>query len=64
MYFININITKHYFRLNLKTKKPTLCYCFTWIVFIELNFRVVFLLIRKTWDDGFASKMKEGDGGF
>ena len=51
MYFININITKHYFRLNLKTKKPTLCYCFTWIVFIELNFRVVFLLIRKTQDE-------------
>ena len=35
-------------------KKPTLCYCFAWVVFIELNFTVAFLLIRKTWDDGFA----------
>ena len=43
-------------------KKSTLCYCFTWIVFIELNFRVAFLLIRETWDDGFASKMKGGGG--
>ena len=32
-------------------KKPTLCRCFTWIVFIELNFTVTFLLI--TWNDGF-----------
>ena len=31
-------------------KKPTLCCCFTWILFIELNFTVAFLLIRKTWD--------------
>ena len=38
-----------YFRVNLKMKKPTLCCCFTWIVFIELNFTVAFLLIRKTW---------------
>ena len=53
-----------YFRLNLKMKKSTLCYCFTWIVFIELNFRVAFLLIRETWDDGFASKMKGGGGGW
>ena len=42
-----------YFRVNSKMKKPTFCYCFTWIVFIELNFTVVFLLIKKTWDDGF-----------
>ena len=42
-----------YFRVNLKMKKPTLCCCFTWIVFIELNFTVAFLLIRKTWNDGF-----------
>ena len=40
-----------YFRVNLKMKKPTLCRCFTWIVFIELNFTVTFLLI--TWNDGF-----------
>ena len=46
-----------YFRVNLKIKKPTLCCCFTWIVFIELNFIVAILLIRKTWDDGFASKV-------
>ena len=43
-----------YFRVNSKMKKPTFCYCFTWIVFIELNFTVVFLLIKKTWDDGFS----------
>ena len=52
-----------YFRVNLKMKKPTLCCCFTWIVFIELNFTVAFLLIRKTWDDGFAREM-EGMGDF
>ena len=33
-------------------KKPVLCSCF-----IELNFTVIFLLIRKTWDNGFASKV-------
>ena len=48
-----------YLRVNLKMKKPTLCCCFTWIVFIELNFTVAFLLIRKTWDDGFASQVGE-----
>ena len=35
-------------------KKPTLCCCLTWTIFIELNFTVVFLLIRKAWDDWFA----------
>ena len=35
-----------YFRVNLKMKKPTL-YCLTRIAFIELNFTVAFLLIRK-----------------
>ena len=45
-----------YFRANLKMKKPTLCCCFTWIVFIELNFIVAFLLIRKTWEDPFVGK--------
>ena len=45
-----------YFRVNLEMKKPTLC-SFAWIVFIELNFTVAFLLIRKTWDDGFASEV-------
>ena len=31
-----------YFRKNMKMKKPTLC-CFTWIVYIELNFTVAFV---------------------
>ena len=53
-----------YFTLHLKMKKPTLGYCFTWIVFIELNFRIAFLLIRKTWDDRFAGKMKGCGGGW
>ena len=45
-------------------KKPTLCYCFTWIVFIKLNFTVAFLLIRKSWDDGFFVKdPRNGEGG-
>ena len=46
-----------YFRVNLKIKKPTLFCYFTFIVFIELNFTVAFLLVRKTWDDQFADKM-------
>ena len=45
-------------------KKPTLCCCFTWIVFIELNFTVAFLLIRKSWDDRFAGKVGGVDGGW
>ena len=45
-----------YFRANLKMKNPTLCCCCTWIVFIELNFKVAFLSIRKTWNDRFAGK--------
>ena len=49
-------------------KKPTLS-CFTWIVLIELNFTVPFLLIRKTWDDRFAVRwggwgiLRNGGGG-
>ena len=35
----------------LKMEKPVLCGCFTWIVFIELNFTVAFLIIR---DDRFT----------
>ena len=48
-----------YFRVNLnsKLKKPMLYCCFTWIVFIELNFTVAFLLIRKTWNEQFVSKV-------
>ena len=51
-----------YFRVNLKMKKSTLCFCFTWIVFIQLDFTDAFLLIRKTWDDRFVSKVGEGGG--
>ena len=40
-------------------KKPICFRCFTWIVFIELNFTDPFLLIRKTWDDQLASKVGE-----
>ena len=47
-----------YSRVTLKIKKLTLCCCFTWIVFIELNnFTVTFLLIKKTWEDRFARKV-------
>ena len=46
-----------YFRVNLKMEKPVLCCCFTWIVFIELNFIAAFLLIKKTWDDRFTGKV-------
>ena len=46
MYFI---IPHMYFRVNLQMNKPTLCCCFTWIVFLKLNFIVALLLIRKTW---------------
>ena len=47
-----------YFRVNLKMKKPTLHCCFTWIVFIELNFTVAFQLIRKTSDDQLARRVR------
>ena len=47
-----------YFRVNLKMKKPTLCYCFTWILFIEVNFTIASVLIRKTWNDWFDSKIR------
>ena len=43
-------------------KKATFC-CFTWIIDIELNFTVAFLLIRKTWDGRFAGKVR-GMGDF
>ena len=49
-----------YFRMNLKMKKQTLCYCFTCIVFIELNFTVAFLLMTKTGDGWFADKVGGG----
>ena len=62
MYFINVNITKYVFRVNLEMKNLTLSCCFTWIVFIELYSTVAFLLIRKTWDGQFLSKVE--DGGF
>ena len=50
-----------YFRVNLKIKKLTLCCSFTWILFIELNFTVAYLLIRKTWDDRFARRWGDGE---
>ena len=58
-----ITLPGMHFRTNFKMEKPTLCYCFTWIVFIELDFTVAFLLIRKTWDDQFAKKVGMGGGG-
>ena len=57
-----LTLPSMYFKVNLKMKKPTLCCCFTWIVFIELNFTVAFLLIRKTWDDQFTGKVGGGGG--
>ena len=47
-----------YCRVNLKMKNPTLCCCFTWIVFIKLNCTVAFLSTRKTWDERFAGKVR------
>ena len=46
-----------YFRvnLNMKMKKPRLLFYMD--IFTELNFTVAFLLIRKTWDDGFSSEV-------
>ena len=46
-----------YFRVNLKMKKVTFCCYLTWIVFIELNLTVAFLLIRKTRDGSFVGKV-------
>ena len=51
-----------YFRVNLEMKMPPLRSCFTWLVFIELNFTIAFLLIRKTWDAGML--VRQGDGEF
>ena len=42
----------------MKMKKLTLCCCFTWIVFIELNFTVTFLSIKTNWDDRFVGKVR------
>ena len=42
----------------MKIKKATLCCFFTWIVIIEFNFAVAFLLIRKTWYGQFVSKVR------
>ena len=56
MYLNNINITKHVLQSKLKNKKAIL-YCFTWIVFIELDFKVAFLLRKKAWDDRFPVTM-------
>ena len=45
--------------MNFKMKKLSLCCGFTQIVFIKLSFAVAFLVIRKTWDGRFASKVKK-----
>ena len=37
--------------------------CIASIVFIELNFIAAFLLVRKTWDDRFDSKVAGKWGG-
>ena len=37
--------------------------CIASIVFIELNFIAAFLLVRKTWDDRFDSKVAGGGMG-
>ena len=50
-----------YFRMNLKMKKRTLCCCFTWIVFIKLNFTVALWLIRKTWMINLPVRWGMGD---
>ena len=50
-----------YFRVTLKIEKSMLCFCFTWIVFIKLNFTVAFLSIRKTWDDQFTGMVGDGE---
>ena len=60
MYFIDINITQHVFQSELENGKANVILLF-YIVFIELNFTVAFLLLRKTWDDRFAGKV--GGGG-
>ena len=38
-------------------KKSTLCSCFTWIAFVELNFTAAFLLIKKTLDVRFVGNI-------
>ena len=45
------------FEVNFKMKKPTLSCCFKWILFIELDFTVAFLLINNTCDDWFAGNI-------
>ena len=60
MYFI---IPHMYFRVNMKMKKLRSCCCFTWIVFIKLNFAVALLLIRKTWMTDLPVKVGGGGGG-
>ena len=50
-------LSRMYFTVNLKLKKPTLCCSFTWIIFIELNLTIVFLSIRKAWVSWFFGKV-------
>ena len=65
MYFINVNISQHVL-LDWTWTWKSQCRCFTWILFIELNFRVAFLLLRKLlmtdspvmWGDGRFEEME------
>ena len=53
-----------YFRVNLNMAKPTLCCCFTCIVFIELNLTVAFLSTKhKTKLAPADLSVRLGDGG-
>ena len=44
-------------------KKPTLSWCFTWIVFIDLNFTVAFLFSEENLR-GLICQRDGGDQGF
>ena len=60
MYFIYLFILYVYVRHSeLEMKNPMLCCCFTWIVFLELNFTFVFPLIKKNRGDRFAGKVTD-----
>ena len=41
----------------LQTPTQGKCYYFTWIIFVELNFKFAFLLIRKAWSGRFVNKV-------
>ena len=41
-------------------KKQTLCSCFTWITFIEINFSFI-SVNKETWKGRFAGKVGDGE---